>query len=379
MSDKEPRINYGEAAEPDAPKSTFANIFREAFYDAFTSVYSGESYDIASETFHSRPRGHCYLQGYQSYRRNPLVMLTSFLGLSNYCEPNEKFTREKLKKNVFGSVSGFLKNLVSVIVTTPLSIAKLFTEFLPRFAAEAFGRLAVNCYERKGAFKILATLAAFACFLFHAVRLVGRAVTSPIESVRSAWFFCVPEGKPISLPRIMLGLAFATASILLTMTIYALLFSLIAPSLGLGAAQLAFMTPEASSAFAFIGSKIMLPMLLKAGAAISPVVAGFTTILGAGLGFVLGTVGPVVNDIYHWCQRKLRERGMPYKPQDIFGNTCDAQVRHSVEFNNTHAEAKTFHAEPGTPANSGLFSAETHLNPEEEASSELRSSLGVRK
>jgi hypothetical protein len=352
----------------------------------FIAVYAPDSYDIASDKINSKPSDmhtSAALDSIHRYRRDPFVMFSSFIGLSNYyndlelqsyTDEPEDYSKKKLKKDVFGSFSGFFKNLISVIVTTPHSIAKLFTEFLPLFASAGFGNLAGRCWKRGGAFYIPFALATFFGLLFNAIYFVGRAVTSPIESVRNAWFFWVPAHKPKTFTGVMLGLIFATASILITMTIYALLFSLIAPSLGLGAAQLAFMTPQASSAFAFIGSKIMLPMLAHAGAAISPVVAGFTTILGAGLGFVLGTVGPVVNDIVHWCQDKLRRRAEPKilpraaeKLNDAHADMSDVlnAMRELDEANENHEELRrkinnpapqTFHAEPGTTANSGMFS-----------------------
>jgi hypothetical protein len=364
--------------------SMFIALLREAFLD----VYASDSYDIASDKFNSEAVIYGHLHTYSNnvintYRDNPLVMLTSFFGLSNYYEGEEcayfsmydepPFTTEQLKKNVFGSVSGFFKNLISVIVTTPQSIVKLFTEFLPRFAVRGLFYLGHVCVEKD--YKLTAAFLLFLALPFKALHLLSRAVTSPIESVRNAWFYWVPAGRRKTFTGVMLGLVFATASILITMTVYALLFSLIAPSLGLGAAQLAFMTPEASSAFAFIGSKIMLPMLLKAGAAISPVVAGFTTILGAGLGFVLGTVGPVVNDIYHWCQRKLREPEKTYVDYDVDAHlNADADatelMKAELEQSRLARESQldrenpiednlapeTFHAEPGTTANTGLFS-----------------------
>jgi hypothetical protein len=322
---------------------------------SFSEVYSSHSYDVAQGTFNfDSIEG---IEGYvDCYRHTPLIQFTSFAGIPNQFDANEKITGMRIFTNMFDwqrnktanrniinailALPMFIKNLVMIALALAQNSVKLFTEFLPVLFSNGLRILANRTYalSKEGIHNIYSgdhrlhtkifKITGYALLIcttlpimllsisFKFAQLTGRTITSPIDSVRAAWFFCInmdqSEGKFAGK---LLGCILATISILMTATIYSLLIPYLVT---LAPASLATVMTNVANAFsglnplfAYFGSNLMIPHLIRLnlltiltshGIFLSPIMAGFTTLFGT----LLTTLGPLIQKGVDWCRYKWR-------------------------------------------------------------------------
>jgi len=289
----------------------------------------------------------------KNYRCHFIIILTTFLGIPNQFEWDEVPTWEKIWDNLIGIQQGkdefrenlnsnlkpltFTKNLLYAVLKSPKNILKLFTEFTPALLARIFTFLTmvagvaslylvgdcvnrINSYyyhkekgddasEIRNSIAVTISLGIISIPLFivlgatalalHSLHIIGRALTSPVDNVCFGWnagltirdFLILACGEDSHIPAVgyAIGAILAGSSILLSVTLYILCFPLllaIAPATG---ATLTSLLGPLNTAFAFIGTNIVLPVLGKAGLLLTPVIAGLLATTGiASLGIGIG-------------------------------------------------------------------------------------------
>lgn len=226
------------------------------------------------------------------------------------------------------------KNLFFVVLTTVHSSFAFFTEVLPAFAARGLNALAdlTYSYGEEGignivldgytpfklgkfalayvgyhALLVLSGVIEMASLLFTGIHLLGRAMTSPIVSVKLAWFEGASEKglKKYGSAGYVIGFLLATLSIVTTITAYTLLLPLLAavvPAIGI------HLAPLVAQILSAIGSNVVMPAFLgfaQLGIVFSPILTGLTVVTGA----ALGIFGPMFKWVADWCRKKWRESG----------------------------------------------------------------------
>lgn len=311
----------------------------------FMEVFAPDGYD---HIYHQHtPLSSHYLTHH--YRTHPVILISTFFGLPNDCPPGEIPTWGRIVRNLLGlqdnksdarnafneivSPLVLLKNLTIAAFKTSQNILKLFTEFLPPVAARMFfdigefaGRISIllplgfaefllsdsrinffpiarllrNLWNLTKillgvvipislflAFGALSAAYFIACGVSYAAQFVGRAITSPIDSVRAAWYYCVTPGERATYTRMILGAVFVLASATVTTLAYSLLFPLMLPYLGI---TTALMTAQLSAGFiAFLTNLSVTTFSASVG--LSALQAG----LGIFTGLIVSLAGPVIN------------------------------------------------------------------------------------
>jgi hypothetical protein len=344
----------------------------------FADVFAGDSYNLASGTFNNEYANALYVD---YYRHHWLIQLTSFFGIPNQFSVNEKITGKKILTNLFDWQTGktrrrksinftlapfmLLKNLALIILVTTQNTFKLFTEFLPALAAKGLKRLVYatlrNCEQNikriwkskinffsklakiagQGLFMIPLLLTVGAAALFKLIECIGRTVTSPVNSVGIAYFYCVNKDKtPGKFVGRLLGCVLAILSMASTAAIWSLLFPFIlaAAPASIASALTGIMNAFSwmNPAFNFLGSNI-ITLLTKSGVTLSqlsPLTTGFTIFFSV----LLTTLGPLANNVFYWCRWKWQttgERGFLSNTEkqdraDLLNNKTSAAYIHDI-------------------------------------------------
>lgn len=313
------------------------------FASSFAEVYSADSYDLASDTFNQESIDE--IRPYVNhYRHHPLILFTAFFGVPNQFNANKSITGNRIFWNLFDWQTGksnrrrlintglgalmFIKNVFLMGVMTIQNSFKLFTEFLPLLMAKGLWKLTwitfKNCQqgikdnwqsENGKTLKIAGyslamlslTLTFAAVILLKIIQLIGRTITSPVNSVRIAWFYCVNQDKT---PGKFGGRLFGALLAILSISISAMTWSLLCPFVLATAPTsiasiLTGIMNAAPAFFTLIGSNLMLPLLAQSGLALSQlsaIMAGFATFFA-----LLTTIaGPVVNMAFDWGRWQWR-------------------------------------------------------------------------
>lgn len=262
-------------------------------------------------------------------------------------------------------------NLFIAAYTTIKNIIKIFTEFLPYTVFTALTLVlnfsAIKYGKREGentfAYAVLfAVTLPFWCLSLTAT-LIGRAVTSPVNSVEAIWNFCQntgldadqEESMSMKLARFVMGSALCFVSISVTITAYTFLFPLLIkmiPVLGTDIAACITKVGELLSPFlSSIGTTIAIPVFTKLATAVgfllSPVVSGLAMLAGSAL-VMLGVIADKLIDVVddYWFRTGYAQdenecvvsvsdvfihKKLPHKPKAIWHD--EKQVEESVSIN----------------------------------------------
>lgn len=230
--------------------STITERFKEAVISAFNRVYQQDGLEEDKlypdplnrlAAFLGLPHRKTFKRDKQTFTQ----LAYDFIGLQDRVSPAKKWLNRCLVPVVF------LFNLVNLVFQTALSIVKLFTEFLPLALSQFFAREAekierdnkppipdelvspaltpVSVSKRDAKTTFLIYLLKGLSFLMHALYFIGRSVTSPIEGVKRSWNLgnkLASKKSPVW-ARELLGVFFATLSILCTTVAYIILFPLL--------------------------------------------------------------------------------------------------------------------------------------------------------
>lgn len=123
-----------------------------------------------------------------AYLSQPLVMLTSFLGLPNNRRRHETVSLNDLFKNMIGWKTGqprdwllalpiFLFYFMRSLIKTTFNVVKIFTEFLPGLAEEGCRKI----YEDVEQSAFIRNMAYIGYSIFDTLHFFGRAMTSPVK------------------------------------------------------------------------------------------------------------------------------------------------------------------------------------------------------
>lgn len=360
--------------------SLFTEIYSPDSYDVASGEFNLESVDeiIQSEKFRKlypdlsvdAARGQV-CERIENYRRHFIIMLTTFLGIPNQCEWDEEPTWTKIWDNLIGIQQGknesrenlnsmlkagtFAKNLLfAALLKIPKNILKLFTEFTPSLLARMFEVLTMgtgfaciclvdNCwrsisspYQKKyrtgititidiavAISSIVISIPLFIAFgaitlALHSLRIIGRALTSPLDNVSFGWnagltiydflkLVCDEDSHIPDAVGYTIGTILAGSAILLSATLYILCFPLllaIAPAMG---ATITSLLGPLNTALVFVGTNIILPVLGKAGLLLTPAIAG----LVATTGITSIAIGIGIDKAWDYLKNQWRITGNP--------------------------------------------------------------------
>lgn len=399
-----------------------ANITRpiwNTFASAFSKVYWPDSYDGASNRFNYQPIedinkrffGDSKLaheennSSIKHYRRHFLILLTTFFGLPNRFELDESITLAKIGKNLQGLQEGkndqrtefnnnilvriysVVKSILFAAFITAQNTLKLATEFLPALIAEIFFAIARPifrlCKQTLTAKWTLSNLLMVTCLLAplfistliftvaKTIQLAGRTITSPINSVRSAWFSShtinhfladrVSDHPAMKLLGYAAGLILSLMSIAATTSVYMILFPL-----------LVNMTPMLHIHIHYVGSNFLWPLLMKMGIFMEPALETVAAIIGICTGLAVTTFGPIIQQVvdafrYQWrvsdnaviCfDRFTFDTSSEEEPttalHEKFHEEPDANIYPEFSFPESPLSPRT-QASPGTSSNTGFF------------------------
>ena len=343
-----------------------------AFFDALKSIfhqaYKG-TYPIAGRLNYKNIKllTEKERDDYTSNQNDPITLITSFMGLPNQCF-EAKQSWSNIGKNLIGwqdnkTDGRILFNILKMPVTLPVNLLVAFfktginclrivTEFAPGLLLRSIGTLQSKLWDiqwdekNKCTYEYNPILSALSK-IFRLFLLVGQALTSPIDGIRSSWEWGKYMGGE-GWGGTLLGGTLALISMSLTITAYSILLPLAIQTLGplLLSKMPAFIIQGAttvvnalSPAMAVVGNFIM-PVFGKLLALV-----GVTTYPGAAVGAAmvgatsLTTIGPVVtkglDEFSNWWAKGAKKLPAPKKdtPESIpygenFSNKTDiAQSR----------------------------------------------------
>lgn len=320
--------------------AAFADVFTASSYDPITGKFNYLTLEEIAHSFHLEQYNphqiHKFLlDEINRYRQQPLVLFTSFIGLTNQSEFRENdenkiyiedLTWEKILFNLQGlqeeksderkrlnkylSPFVLIKNIVFAGLISLQNLVKVFTEFLPLLLVRSFEFLmnySMNTLDEIWSrdnvvlnmlHSILPVLAfIFACtgyLLIKPVYLIGRAFSSPIDSIKAAWygglslndFFDKKLLKKYPALKIIgysAAVLLSMISIAATATLYAFLFPLMITAIpGVSTWLSSALINTSSSALGFISSHVIIPLLTKLGlsATLDPLVVGLCSYIG---------------------------------------------------------------------------------------------------
>lgn len=305
-------------------------FFSYAFKGAWTNTFAPDGWDPINEEWNGETlsKESISRNSATDYYLHPLIMITSFLGLQNRMPKNEHPNLARIFKNMVGwkdktpdknnalrlagNIVGFPFALVGYTVLAVFTFAhnllKAVTEFPLAWASaflklEAIRSIEINSRtdsQRKGLRYYALSAVQFAFTSSHAL---VRAVTSPINSVRSAWKkgnklgdelgemlgYSEDTRKGMSAT---IGVIFSLASMAITATVYAFALPLI-----IHAAAPALMS-SAPAAATFVGKsilvpfgKIIAPAFQAVGLPIATYAGAALTSIGLFAGVAMTTIG----------------------------------------------------------------------------------------
>lgn len=321
--------------------------FKDKLLLVFTAVYTPDSLDLIEKKFNDMPvrqhRGQRNKHEWVAYATNPITLASSFFGLPNRCENGVTPSWSNIAKNLFGwqdnkstarSIFNFLLspfalawNLATAAIKTIINIAKLFTEFTPLLLAALCSSL-IDYTNKEAEDACTGVLSPGKLFLqratkcmnvfFNALLFIGRALTSPLNSIRKAWY----TGQELAGTGIggkLLGGSLALLSASITIVAYSfalpLVISATAPAIisKISVSLSQFAGPvmnTLSAALSWIGSQVVMPVLGQAfaslGVSVSPAFAGAVT-LGTFAMTTLGTaLDRVISPFKEWWNRSAK-------------------------------------------------------------------------
>jgi hypothetical protein len=215
-------------------------LLKNSFLDLYSSTWPPEGYDPISKTFIDESISNNLLE-------DKITQVTSFFGLPNRCtspaqsmknigrnflgwEENKSEKRNII--NYIKTIYALPKNFIFIFLRTLHSLVAFFTEFFPA-ALVIFCKMAAIIFSDKSSceqhtllkffYNVMTT--AFICFgyLFDAIHLIGKAVTSPIDAVRNAWDMAHQYHGDNNTGHIF-GVLCCLFSIGITVTVYAFIF-----------------------------------------------------------------------------------------------------------------------------------------------------------
>lgn len=251
-----------------------------------------------------------------SRQDQPLVYITSFIGLSNRVRQaalTDSGDQNRLKKtdlllNFIGwPVNPGIVRKVAALIFMPLTVAwhalkvpftiatnlvKLFTEFLPLLAFTALREKATDFKEKEGFAKVAYYGLTGLAYAFRGLHFIGRAITSPAVSAMAPYRMYKDKKIPAAV-----GVLLTALSIGITVSVYTLLLPLGVKYLAVNvlpmvAAKLPAAVMSAAttvyqalapmmSVFAKVG-QFFMPALQAVGIAAMPsAVVGATSMFGA--------------------------------------------------------------------------------------------------
>ena len=287
------------------------------FISTYTMVYSPDGFDPVLKKLNGKNIQHGRAIDFYYH---PLTLITSFLGLPNgnptiHDDVDENTSVQSIGNlfwrllswddnqaiglNVLRAPIAAAFHLLMVIPKFIVNIAKLITEFLPTLASQIAGKIARNIgiqlerqvnREEKNYAAIIGWGALYGAtktieFAFKTMNFVGRAITSPILNMRSAWYGGDQLGHWLA---DQLGAGKNTKKII--RAVMANTFSLFTGALTVAIYAIA----------APIGAKIALGTILPQapgviGVAIKAVIPIISTVANAVGGLVMPVAGPVLN------------------------------------------------------------------------------------
>lgn len=331
-------------------KQQFKNI-REVFLETFSEVYRSDSYNAVYNEFNGWDiETYKRLVGFanapenqiQNYRLHPLILGASFFKLPNQWHYNEELSAWKIFKNFLGwqdykngwrNIFNILKmpfaltfNIVMAVLGTAHNIVRLATEFLPLLGKNIFrhdekqlNTMLKNMDKNKNdpansfrpVINFLSFLANLLKKVFMGVHFTGRAITSPIKGVMSAWKSTDDK---------ILAFFKAAASLGITVVVYSFLLPFLPAILAnAGFTALLPQIPAISSFLSVIGNYAVLPLigntLAAIGASVSPVVTGLALLSAA----ALTIIGPMISralDYFNYWWRNSAESGERRQPRN---------------------------------------------------------------
>lgn len=244
--------------------------------------------------------------------------------LKNYIDWPDKTpsNAKELAFHIAKAVALFTWNTITFLPKLAVNILKLATEYVPYVLSELCNEAAKKCEaifnETKSTpVKLLAgagiALASIGYGIFGGIRLVGRAITSPIFSMRSAYeygasHFKNKNGTPSILGRVI-GVALAAVSMAVTIAAYIVLFPLAIKAV-------AVVAPQIAVAIVPVVSKIA-PFMNSVGTAIHAGVAAVfnaLSVTAAHTGFAffasaaITTVGQSIYSLIHVIKSKWHRK-----------------------------------------------------------------------
>lgn len=326
----------------DMLKIIYLGTFPHDGYDPVTNKQNGKTASSESYIFH------------------PLTIITSLLGIPNRdLDGINEQSIGNIAKNIIGwedNVSLIRKifNTVKIIPTTAWNLcvsiirfttnmAKLVTEFIPGFIAIYAKFAAYNIYQ---AIPGSAAQKPASSYLWHQIKrvafwslylslegthyaadlalIIGRAITSPHKSVRVGWRRGL-ETAGDNWMGWLIGGALATASIAITVLMYALILpiaekyaiALIVPHLPAAAMlvinhTIAFTFPVLSK----IGATIFMPIVKPVFHALDITVSPAIVTMSAFAGIAITTIGTVtsklIDDFKNWWFNCGKQKSEPH-------------------------------------------------------------------
>jgi hypothetical protein len=225
------------------------------FAAVFYVIYPSDSYVFGSDLFNGKrisnipgtdeplPQKHSerMKRNIKRYYLHPLIMLLSFLGLPNACEPGEALTLNKFFWNMLGwqnnkpiwvnvllAVPSAIKNTLAFFLTAPWNMLRLVSEFLPALLASGCYWAAIASQKKGNTY--LSWLAYAGVAIFDVIFWVGGAVTSPLDSIFYAWRFAMLTARKFdehwskTLLRVLAGLILVSLSAAISASVYVFLF-----------------------------------------------------------------------------------------------------------------------------------------------------------
>lgn len=251
-------------------------------------------------------------------------------GIDGFREAIENTARWKQQDlfaiNLVRAIVVFPFNLLFIVPRFLVNVLKLATEYFPRYAAHFTQRLLIGAIQALGkknanfVFAIAALIVLVPLHIaFKLAYIVGRAITSPADSLYAAW----QTGKELAGEGVggtIVSLLFAAVSLAFTLAAYTFLFPLAvqlivtyAPSVIATFVQ-SVVTFLAQTPFANVASTLgpaINPVLQAAGVAISEVlgmatlgvIAGYVATLGTGIAVLFEELEKIFPVFSEWWRR----------------------------------------------------------------------------
>lgn len=347
-----------------------------------------------------------FIEGGKLNATHPLRSLINFLGLPTRLRPNEtdakniipntllnlidwhtKYTDKKvptwrflLDITLIKPILSFALNMISMIFKLPKNIVKLVTEFIPALMAnlckegisKAHFILSDNnaSTTKKFAAHLLGVASYTGFVIFKGIHIVGRAITSPYNSMVAAYQFGVSKFSNIIQNekwRKAIGVTFFLLSAALTISIYAVLLPLVLTHLIAPiAAKIVTALPAHISGFVMNATNMLAPHLSTIGnfihsvfsslytsLAISPIHTGVAIIASAAITTVGNALSHIKGHLNLWWRQKSKgtseklkieiDEGYESADQDAYKNLrggSTGQLNAAMPFNFNSARSR---------------------------------------